>query len=224
VVKTIRLSSRGALLFGFISTNYGVRALAGMAAVSGAAMLSVAGALVFLWSAALGALFLSVYWQRQGAFYLRQQQLSPALLARHKPGVLDCYRRATRVTRSGGIRLEHALLSLLAVSAVLFFLLGPWRGRALLVAAGIAYAGMGLAVFVATRRRLAASRLPFVLSAAVMVLAVAGAATAGLYLRTPYLLPPMLLAIAVLTYLILSGPLAEHLLLDGSADHASASV
>jgi hypothetical protein len=224
LVKLVRVSSRGVWLFGLVSANYGVRALAGMAAVSGAAMLSVAGVFVFLWAAALGALFLSIYWQRQGAFYLRRQQLSPALLARHKPGVLDCYRRAVRATRSGGMRLEHVILSLLGSSAVLFFLLGPWRGRPLLVVSMIAYACVGLAFLMAAHQHPMPRRQRPAPFAAVMVLAIAGAAAAGLYFRTPCLLPLMLLAIALFTYRIVSGPLAGRLLLDGSTDHASAPV
>lgn len=219
LVKYLRLPGRGGGLFGLASANYGVRALAGMTAVSGPSLVSGAGVLVFLWAATLGSLFLAIYWRRQGAYYLGRQQLSPVLLARHKPGVLALYGRGLLVTRRGGLHLDHALLAMLAVIALSFRLLTPWRGIPSFVVSMAAYLGVGLAGLVALRWRRCSSGWWLALSEAAMVLAIAAAAAGGLRLRNGSFLPAMLLAIAVATYLVVSSPEAEALVLDGSAGY-----
>jgi CDP-diacylglycerol--glycerol-3-phosphate 3-phosphatidyltransferase len=221
LVKAVPLRGRGGWIFGLASANYGVRALAGMVAASGLSILSYAGLLVILWFAALGGLFLSIYWQRQGAYYIRRKQLSPALLGRYKPGVLAVYRRGLHAATPGGTPLEEMLLLLLSLSAALFFLTGQRLGSLTLAISAVAFIAIGVAGLATVLRSPPARGWRFALSEAAIALTIVCTTLGGLYFRAPSLLPSTLLASALLTYLIVSSPSAEALVLHGSRDRDS---
>ncbi|HVC31723.1 MAG TPA: hypothetical protein VND24_11085 [Steroidobacteraceae bacterium] len=125
VIKLARASHRGLALFLVAAANYGVRTLAGIVAIEPSAFSSGLALLSFLWAAGAGALFLSIYWQRQGEYYLGGGRTSTEMLGRFKPGVLAIYR--TDLGRAGGRQpgLPAILLAGLLVGSVTFAFVGP---------------------------------------------------------------------------------------------------
>ena len=125
LIKRTRVRGRGWGLFAVTAANYGVRALAGMAAIAPAAILSALGLLGFLWAAGVGALFLSIYWQCQGEYYLQGGRATSEILARYKPGVLAIYRPRAGQPRRRSPRLMEWLLRSLVAGSALFIFAGP---------------------------------------------------------------------------------------------------
>lgn len=221
LLKLVGLPSRGGWLFLVVSANYGLRAVAGMAAVNGTAPLSTTGLLVFLWAGALGALFLSIYWQRQGEYYLIQRQLSPGLLARYKPGVLAAYCSDLRAARCKSSRMPERLLQAMAAGGVLFVALGTGGSDALRGGAVLAYLCWLLLGLRAVRPRHEQRLLP---ASAFAVLSGVAAAAGGLLLRTTCVLPFVLMALAFLAYHLLPGGAAANLVMYGATDSDPAAA
>jgi hypothetical protein len=140
-VKLSRMPYRGLGLFLAVAANYGVRAIAGFVAAGGAVP-TLVGLFTFIWAAAVGALFLSLYWQRQGVCYLERGRVPATLLERYKPGVLAVYRLRKREAALGSRPLPRQLL--LVVLGVSLLTGVALSGRAPLRAAALA-AGLAAA-------------------------------------------------------------------------------
>jgi cardiolipin synthase len=216
LLKPSRLPARGLSLFLIVGAGYGQRALAGLVAVDGFALGSLVGALTFTWAAGLGSLFLSVCWQHQGQYYLVQRKLSPALLHRYKPGVLALY--SSRLVRGerAGERLPRVLLYGLALTAALFAYLGTGDATVRAITACGYLVCVALGAFAVPA---AARRGRGMLTATVPALICGASATVlALEARIAYPLPFLLVAIAFLSYLLLTSGTARDLLMDGATE------
>lgn len=223
-LKLTGFRGRGGWLFLIVSANYGVRTLAGMGAVNDAAPLSSMGLLSFLWGGGLGALFLSIYWQRQGEYYLTRGQLSPTFLARYKPGLVMVYQRELHAARCGGSGLSQRLLQAMTVGGVLFIAAANGESGTLRGAAALSYLCWALLALVAVRPATTHSGKRQLVTA-VATLASGGAAIAvGLLIGTACALPFVLVAIAALAYLLFSGSAMRSLVVHGAAQSNPAAA
>ncbi|MGI8550257.1 MAG: hypothetical protein ACR2PL_05565 [Dehalococcoidia bacterium] len=216
---------RGWLLFVTVSVNYGVRALAGMVAIAGTAAVEPRGLLTVLWAAGLGALFLSVYWQRQAAYYLERERLPVETLVRHKPGMLVVYQAGQRRAARAGRQLPEQVLLLLLAGAAPFALLGSGALLSLHAVAFVSYLGCYAALSVARQHVALTEGRGGCLRAMGAAMVVGGVADClTLVLHSTLLLPFGLSAMALLTDLILTGGMAQSLLMDGAPDATAQPV
>lgn len=219
LIKLSPLASRGLWLFLAVSFNYGIRALIGGVAVDPASAHSLSGLLTLLWASCLGALFLSLYWYRQGLHYVYIRGVAPDLLRRYKPGVLAVFALIESQRRFARRILPDLLFALLAVGALPFTLVGAAQPDVWCSLAIVTYGGVLLCLAVAPQLR--APRSTATLAATVTVGALA--ALTGLYLRTGDLLPFFLLAVAILAARCFRSGVIDSLV-GGNGDEAGAAL
>jgi hypothetical protein len=125
LIKLLKIPGRGYYAFCIVSVGYGVRTLSGLAAVEEGILYTSLAATTFVWAANNGALYLCIYWYREGMYYVKNGRIGIEVLHRYKPGVATLYSKSHRGSKREGNSISDYFLIITLIMVPIVALADP---------------------------------------------------------------------------------------------------